>query len=224
MFVNSLSDLFHRDIPGRFIAQVFAVMAQAEQHTFQLLTKRPQRMARFLADCCSCAAGGHLPGTHLRSEMSWVGTPGSAAHVPGVDGHVVYHQRAWPLPNVWAGTSIESNAYIWRADHLRATPAAVRFLSLEPLLEPLPGLDLTGIDWVIVGGESGPGARPVDLDWIRDIRDQCAAAGIALFVKQLGAVKARELAMTSRSGHHIDEFPQDLRIRQFPATSQRGAT
>jgi len=91
-----------------------------------------------------------------------------------------------PLPNVWLGTSIESDAYTFRANHLRATPAAVRFLSLEPLLGPLPSLDLTGIDWVIVGGESGRGARPMHPDWVRDIRDRCVAGGVPFFFKQWG--------------------------------------
>jgi protein gp37 len=92
----------------------------------------------------------------------------------------------WPLANVWLGTSIETDAYTWRADRLRQTPAAIRFLSLEPLLGPLPSLDLAGIDWVIVGGESGPDFRPLDLAWVRDIRDCCVRAGIPLFFKQVG--------------------------------------
>ena len=188
-FVDSMSDLFHPGVPNEFITQVWAVMAQAERHTFQVLTKRPQRMASFVTDRCRCIpeTGSHVDGVHLRSAMSWAGTPGSPDHVPGVDGHAVYHQRPWPLSNVWLGTSIESDRYTWRADHLRDTPAAVRFLSLEPLLGPLPSLDLTGIDWVIAGGESGPRARPMHPNWVRDIRDRCADAGVAFFFKQWGA-------------------------------------
>ena len=148
VFVNSMSDLFHDAVGAAFIGAVFDVMARCPQHTFQVLTKRPQRMAR----------------------ISTTATFG----------------EAWPLPNVWLGTSIESDRYTFRADHLRATPAAVRFLSCEPLLGPLPSLSLDGIDWVIVGGESGPGARPMHPDWVRHIRDRCVAAGVAFFFKQWG--------------------------------------
>lgn len=148
VFVDSMSDLFHRDVCSHFIGSVFRTMARCPQHTFQVLTKRPQRM---------CA---------------WVNANNEIT-VP-------------TLPNVWLGTSIESDLYTWRADHLRATPAAVRFLSLEPLLGPLPSLDLTGIDWVIVGGESGPGSRPMHPTWVRDIRDRCTDAGVAFFFKQWG--------------------------------------
>jgi protein gp37 len=143
VFVNSMSDLFHKGIPDGFIQRVFDVMVEARQHTFQVLTKRPQRMRVLLSD-------------------------------------------AVPAPNVWLGTSIESDKYTFRANWLRVTPAAIRFLSLEPLLGPLPSLDLTGIDWVIVGGESGPGARPMHPDWVRDIRDRCQAAHVAFFFKQWG--------------------------------------
>ncbi len=155
VFVNSMSDLFHPDVPDEFIGRVWDVMARTPQHTYQVLTKRSQRIARALgpAGCGFYAAEGPVP---------------------------------CPQPNVWLGTSIETDRYTFRADHLRNTPAAVRFLSLEPLLGPLPSLDLTGIDWVIVGGESGPGARPMHPDWVRDIRDRCQAAGVAYFFKQWG--------------------------------------
>lgn len=151
VFVDSMSDLFHPDVPDEFVSQVFDVMWLARAHTFQVLTKRPQRMSAFLA---------------RKYVFDW----------RGLD----------PSVNQWLGTSIEDDRYVFRADHLRATPAAVRFLSLEPLLGPLPSLDLTGIDWVIVGGESGPKARPMHPDWARDIRDRCAAAGIPFFFKQWG--------------------------------------
>lgn len=205
VFVDSMSDLFHPDVPAEFIGSVWATMARAHQHTFQVLTKRPQRMASVLD--------------------AWVeeGERGGSAGGGPIwrDHHLRWNEsRAWPLPNAWLGTSIESDQYAWRADHLRATPAAVRFLSLEPLLGPLPSLDLgcscghgrrqhypfgdcgwcgaeeddspvcrsyDGIDWVIVGGESGPGARPMHPDWVRDIRDRCVAAGVPFFFKQLGA-------------------------------------
>lgn len=151
VFVNSMSDLFHPDIPTGFIFEVFATMAEARRHTFQVLTKRPQRMAQILTLWDGMAGGGGLP------------------------------------VNVWLGTSIESDRYTFRANHLRATPAAIRFLSLEPLLGPLPSLDLSGMDWVIVGGESGPYARPMHPDWARDIRDRCVDAGVPFFFKQWGA-------------------------------------
>ncbi len=163
-FVDSMSDLFHEGVPRTFIGSVFDVMGRAERHTFQVLTKRPQRMAKVLR--CWEADGWRW----RRDDLLWCGPP-----------------RIAPLPNVWLGTSIESDRYAFRADHLRATPAAVRFLSLEPLLGPLPSLDLAGIDWVIVGGESGPGARPMHPDWVRDIRDRCVAAGVPFFFKQWGA-------------------------------------
>lgn len=150
VFVNSMSDLFHPDVPAEYIRSVFDVMRRARQHCFQVLTKRPQRMKEWT------------------TAHSW----------HGCDDHG---------GNVWLGTSIESDRYTFRADHLRATPAAVRFLSLEPLLGPLPSLDLTGIDWVIVGGESGPGARPMHPMDVRDIRDRCVEAGVPFFFKQWGA-------------------------------------
>lgn len=143
VFVNSMSDLFHPKVPTDFIQQVFAVMAQVERHTFQVLTKRPKRVA---------ALSEKLP---------------------------------WPN-NVWVGTSIESQYYVGRADDLRRVEkAAVKFLSLEPLLGPLE-LDLADIGWVIAGGESGPNARPPRREWVRSIRDQCLAAGVPFFFKQWG--------------------------------------
>ena len=143
IFVNSLSDLFHKDLPDDFIAQVFATMVKAHWHWFQLLTKRSSRVR---------ALSAALP---------------------------------WP-DNVWMGVSVENDQYLFRADDLRATGAKVKFLSLEPLLGPLPNLNLAGIDWVIVGGESGPKARQMQAEWALDIRDQCVAAGVPMFSKQWG--------------------------------------
>jgi protein gp37 len=117
----------------------------------------------------------------------------------------------WPLPNVWIGTSIEANEYCWRADELRRIPVAVRFLSCEPLLGPLDSLDLAGIDWVIVGGESGPGHRPVNLDWARDIRDRCVALGVPFFFKQVGG------ATLKVGGRHLDGRTWD----QYPRPSAK---
>jgi protein gp37 len=166
IFVNSMSDLFHARVPTAFIAEVFAVMAAADQHTYQVLTKRPARMARLLA---AEAFGARVAAALLQHRR----------HRDGLG-------LGWPLPNVWLGVSIETDAYTWRADRLRQIPAAVRFLSCEPLLGPLPSLDLTGIDWVICGGESGPGHRPVDPAWVRELRDRCVAGGIPFFFKQWG--------------------------------------
>ena len=143
VFVNSLSDLFHKDMPDDFIAQVFATMVKAHWHRFQVLTKRSSRVRAL-----------------------------SAALL-------------WP-DNVWMGVSVENGQYAFRIDDLRTTGAKVKFLSLEPLLGPLPNLNLAGIDWVIVGGESGPKARQMQAEWARDIRDQCVAAGVPFFFKQWG--------------------------------------
>ncbi|MCL4414159.1 MAG: phage Gp37/Gp68 family protein [Actinobacteria bacterium] len=170
IFVDSMSDLFHPDVPDAYIQAVFEVMAYAKQHTFQVLTKRPQRMAALL---------GYW---HDRGWLLGNGAPGVGTLRPEIIGY----GRTLPLANVQLGVSIESDVYTWRANHLRKTPAAIRFLSLEPLLGPLPSLDLTGIDWVIVGGESGPDARPMHPDWARDIRDRCVAAGIPFTFKQWG--------------------------------------
>jgi protein gp37 len=171
-FVNSMSDLFHPDVPDDVIAHVVQVMSITQRHTYQVLTKRPQRMAGLLGRISWDLNGDTSLGRFTADEL---GLPGGEAYSFRVN-----------LPNVWWGTSIESDRYCFRADHLRAAPASIRFLSLEPLLGPLPSLDLTGIDWVIVGGESGPGARPMDPAWVRDIRDRSIEAGIPLFIKQWG--------------------------------------
>ena len=177
VFVNSMSDLFHARVPDSFIASVFGVMAMTPQHTYQVLTKRPRRMRTLLStpafwfrvNDAADAATDALTAINPR----WPGVP-SMDPVP------------WPLPNVWAGTSIENDDYTWRADDLRQVPAAVRFLSLEPLLGPLPSLNLESIGWVIAGGESGPGHRVLDLAWVRGIRDRCASQDVAFFFKQVG--------------------------------------
>lgn len=166
VFVNSMSDLAHARVSRDFVVDVFAVMLAARQHTFQVLTKRPRRLQRLLADEA-------FRGAVVERAVSY------GADEPA--------SSPWPVPNVWVGTSIESDTYLWRADPLRQTAAAVRFLSLEPLLGPLPRLDLTGIDWVIAGGESGPTARPMHPSWVRSIRDQCQRLGVAFFFKQWGS-------------------------------------
>lgn len=148
IFVNSMSDLFHKDVPVDFIQQVFDVMRRADWHRFQVLTKRAERLL----------------------EID-----------PQID---------WPA-NVWMGVSVENQDYKYRIDLLRQTHAKIKFLSLEPLLGPLPRLNLKGINWVIVGGESGPGARPVLEDWVIDIRDQCKAKRVPFFFKQWGGVQKK---------------------------------
>ncbi len=150
IFVNSMSDLYHDLVPDSFVHEVFDRMARADWHSYQILTKRPARMAEVVA-------------AYYRSR-----------------------RQPRPLPHVWLGVSIENDRWVARADALRATPAAVRFISAEPLLGPLPSLDLTGIDWLIVGGESGVGARPMAPGWARLLRDHAARQGVAFFFKQWG--------------------------------------
>jgi protein gp37 len=207
IFVNSMSDLFHSGVPSEYIAAVFGVMAAAPQHTFQCLTKRTDRMRAWF---CWDQYFGALRSDTLRHNRyhaeKYIGIELPEVHANGID---------WPLPNVWLGVSVEREDYVHRIEDLQACPATVRFLSLEPLLGPLPDLDLHGISWVIIGGESGPGARPLELDWIRDIREQCRRAGVACFVKQLGRVWARE-HLADPKGGDMSRWPDDLRVREMP--------
>jgi protein gp37 len=166
IFVNSMSDLFHTDIPLDYIQRVFAVMRRADWHRYQILTKRADRLL----------------------EVS-----------PQID---------WP-DHVWMGVSVESREYLCRVDRLRRTGARVKFLSIEPLLEDLGEFDLTGIDWVIVGGESGPGARPMKAEWVRNIRQQCAAAGVPFFFKQWGGTR-KKAAGRELDGRTWSEMPRGL--------------
>jgi protein gp37 len=177
VFVNSMSDIGHARVPAVAVARIFAVMALSPQHSFQVLTKRPGRLASMLSTE-RFKAGLMRPAIKALLE----GRPELADRFTGPDAGPF----AWPVPNVWVGTSIELDEYCWRADELRSLPAAIRFLSLEPLLGPLPSLDLAGIDWVIAGGESGPGFRPLNLDWVRGIRDRCADLAVPFFFKQVG--------------------------------------
>ena len=163
IFVNSMSDLFHEDVPVWFIARVFDTIRAAHWHRFQALTKRAERLEG------------------LSSVLRWPS-------------------------NLWMGVSVESDDYTFRIDHLRQTGAAVKFLSLEPLLGPLPSLNLEGIDWVIVGGESGPGARPMARDWAAEIRDRCQAAGVSFFFKQWGGVNKKK-AGRELDGRTYDALP-----------------
>jgi protein gp37 len=174
VFVNSMSDLFHKDVPFSYIRQVFEIMSQASWHTFQVLTKRADRLEDL---------SGRL---------------------------------AWPR-NVWMGVSIERGDYVFRMDHLRKTPAAVRFLSLEPLLGPLPGLNLEGIDWVIVGGESGPRARAMREQWALEVLEQCRSAGVPFFFKQWGGRNKKAAGRLLR-GRAFNEMPS----RGLPSASASG--
>lgn len=163
VFVNSMSDLFHPEVPDEFIARVFDTMKACDQHTFQILTKRPQRLAKMA------------------------------------------HQLPWS-PNIWMGVSVEYAAYRFRIDHLRQVPAKVRFLSVEPLIADVGVLDLEGIHWVIVGGESGHQARPIKEEWVTAIRDQCVDAGVAFFFKQWGGRFAKS-GGRELEGQLWDEMP-----------------
>jgi protein gp37 len=166
IFVNSMSDLFHQDVPLSYIEEVFSVMRRAHWHQYQVLTKRSERLLE------------------LSPRLEWG-------------------------PQIWMGVSVENEDYLERIDHLRRTGAHVKFLSLEPLLGPLRKLKLRGIDWVIVGGESGPGARPVDSAWVTDIRDQCVSGGVAFFFKQWGGVQKKK-AGRELAGRTWDEMPETL--------------
>ena len=168
VFVNSMSDLFHEDVPVEYIRRVFDVVRASPQHCFQILTKRAERMA-------AVAGGMEIP------------------------------------PNAWMGVSVENADYLHRVEQLRTVNAVVRFLSLEPLLGPLPDLQLAGVHWVIAGGESGAGARPMQPEWVREIRDQCVASGVPFFFKQWGgtrkSIDGREL-----DGRTWDQMPTGVQL------------
>ncbi len=226
VFVNSMSDLAHARVSRSFIAAAWAVMALTRRHTYQVLTKRPKRLAALLADPgFRLEVAGHA--TSLITSRPWqrwqldlggqrvAGDSGpghglTGAHTSGGTAWI----PPWPLPNVWAGTTVEDDERAWRADALRRAPAAVRFISAEPLLGPVPSLRLDGIDWCIIGGESGPAARPLDLAWVRDLIGRCRGTGTAVFVKQLGTVWARTHG--GGKGTSWNAWPPDLRARDYP--------
>lgn len=205
IFVNSMSDLFHPGLDRQVVVDVFAVMALTARHQYQVLTKRPQLMARMLAapefQADVAEAAQRLAGPKRGQRLSL--------------------DNVWPLPNVWLGTSIETDQYAWRADHLRATPAVLRFVSAEPLLGPLPSLDLAGIDWLIIGGESGPDARPMDLIWADDLVARAFLADVACFVKQLGEHAAKDLGLAHKKGGDPNEWPAHLRVCEWPTVGER---
>lgn len=163
IFVNSMSDLFHESVPVEFVAEVFDVMRETPQHTYQVLTKRSKRLMQL---------------------------------APQLD---------WPS-NLWMGVSVETHRYNFRIDHLREVPAAVRFISAEPLLGPLGDLDLSRIHWVIAGGESGTNARPVQHEWVTELRDICTRAGVAFFFKQWGG-RTPKAGGRELDGEFWDELP-----------------
>jgi protein gp37 len=168
IFVNSMSDLFQKEVPPAYILRVFDVMRRAYWHQFQVLTKR----------------------SDILRELD-----------PLID---------WP-PNMWMGVSVENKDYTWRIDDLRGTRARTKFLSIEPLLGPIADLNLSGIDWVIVGGESGPGARPIQRNWVVDIRRQCRQAGVAFFFKQWGGVNKKKTGR-KLDGRTYDEMPDNQKV------------
>ncbi|MAF09939.1 hypothetical protein CMK11_05750 [Candidatus Poribacteria bacterium] len=180
IFVNSMSDLFHEDVPDEYILRVFQAMHAADWHTYQVLTKRSERVAS------------------MRDMLPWA-------------------------PHIWMGVSVESAEYAWRIDHLRESGASVKFLSLEPLLGPLPDIDLAGIDWAIVGGESGPGARPMDAAWVTGLRDRCREKRVPFFFKQWGGVNKKK-AGRKLEGETWDEMPtpRDTRRVRMPQLTLRG--
>jgi protein gp37 len=177
VFVNSMSDLFHQSVPIEFVRLVFDAMRDAPWHTFQILTKRADRLAE------------------LGPELHWPS-------------------------NVWMGVSVESAPYLWRIDRLREVPASVRFLSLEPLLGPLEQLNLSGIQWVIVGGESGPGARPMQEAWVREIQVRCDAARVPFFFKQWGGTR-KKASGRSLDGRTYDAMPE-IRVVATGGRDERG--
>jgi len=163
IFVNSMSDLFHDEVPGSFIHSVFGVMNSVPRHFYQVLTKRSSRLGE------------------MGSELAWG-------------------------PNIWAGVSVENSEYLYRIDHLRSVPASVRFISFEPLLGPVDSVDLSGIHWVIAGGESGPGARSMSPSWVRGLRDICVEQDVPFFFKQWGGVR-KKAAGRELDGRYWDEMP-----------------
>jgi len=184
VFVNSMSDMFHVDVPDDFIRRLFDVMGRAHQHVFQLLTKRAERMLE------------------LSDRLPW-------------------------HPNIWAGVSVEDEKSAYRAELLAKTGARIKWISAEPLLAPIPFLPLDAIDWVVLGGESGPGARRCDPEWIRNLLGQCRASGVRPFTKQLGTVWATENRARTEDGSrdykgkHPENWPEDLRVREYPEAKPR---
>lgn len=254
VFVCSMTDLFGEWVTDGQIFAIWKVMRESPQHIYQVLTKRPERMREWLSRWADLSGESSEPrlvrgpqatreahpsgrGQIFASYLDWLGSttggqPPAGAAWPTFDW--MEGPRWWssaPLPNVWLGTSVEDQAAAdTRIPQLLMCPAAVRFLSVEPLLGPVDldfcgcprihaGGHLSGLDWVIVGGESGPGARPCDVEWVRSIVRQCKAAGVPVFVKQLGAKPSdgnEGIKLRSRKGSDPSEWPEDLRVREWP--------
>ena len=226
VFVNSMSDLFHADVPDEYIAAVFGVMAACPQHVFLVLTKRAERLRRWF-EWVARTEHALLPvGICLQRATHHLGENWRKLAVPA----------AWPLPNVHLGVSVEGQATAdERIPLLLDTPAAVRWVSAEPLLGPVDLTDLQAVgfnavyptgparsrlDWVVVGGESGNRARPCGVEWIRDVVRQCRKADVPCFVKQLGAnssINSTDSGLVDRKGGDPSEWPDDLRVQEFPA-------
>lgn len=232
VFVNSMSDLFHESIPEEFIDRVWAVMALTPHHTFQILTKRPERMLHYL----DAHRGEKMRYERVLMEADALRADHAKLHLSSI---AVGNPVLWPLPNVWLGVSVEDQKTAnERIPLLLQTPTAVRFISYEPALGPADftqikcvgagfmnaltgedaedhGMVSDGLDWVICGGESGPDARPMHPDWARSVRDQCVAAGVPYFMKQMH--------IDGKLVKEIDQFPADLRLRQYPRNERDGS-
>ena len=285
VFVNSMSDLFHEDVPDSFIMRVWLTMARTPQHTYQVLTKRAERMSAWVKRWCDVAETDNEPkmargpaavrAAHKSGRarmfaevLDAMGEPPPGCAFPTYDWMEGPRWLPGVLPNVWLGVSVEGSQYLTRLDDLAETPAAIRWVSLEPLLtgvnirpwlgtecmhedgyvEPETNAHIcrrcdeqANLDWVVIGGESGPGARPFDLTWARRIVVDCKAAGVPVFVKQLGArpMQSQEAALVAaglypddcgpsgrrpermlledRKGGEPAEWPEDLRVREWPS-------
>lgn len=240
VFVPSMGDLFHEDVPDPYIAAVFGIMAAAREHTFQVLTKRARRLPEVLEWIVGKGSLGWSWQTLYARVAEY--SPEAALFIDEHD--LMSSPWPWPLPNVWLGVSVESPKVLHRVDELKKCEAAVRFLSCEPLLDRLdlgPALADGEIHWVIVGGESGRKARPCAMEWIEEIVSQCAAAGVACFVKQLGAtvVSEERMADTLEDAQDMlgpkkkdrwlwyggfahpaaadpEEWPEQFRVQEYP--------
>lgn len=220
IFVCSMSDLFHEENANEDIAAVFGAMAACPQHTFQVLTKRPERMAKWFDWLSSRVEYFGWRSDNPRADFclheTWKMNSELVGDLPDSC------EMLWPLPNVWLGASIENYTVLGeRIEHLERCPAVVHWLSIEPQLEGVHfGARLSGIDWVVVGGESGLSARPFHLGWAEDLLEQCQHEGVAFFMKQMGWNPYRDgkpWKLKSRKGNDMSEWPEHMRVREFPA-------
>lgn len=227
IFVNSMSDIFHERFPFEYIAAVFGTMAAAPRHTFQVLTKRPERMLEFFEWYEQSRKPRKIRNRELIRHAALVACN---ANQFGVESRLLGAldtlppDNTWPLPNVWVGVTVESTKYLDRLDQLRRTPAAIRFVSMEPLLAPINQSRLEDalrdIDWVILGGESGPKARPCFPVWIHQCMDAAKSAGCAVFVKQMGSTWAKLHGSKHPAGGLPEEWNPELKIREFPGVAR----